>query len=526
MKTKKQRPIDKNAEETFGWLGSSFVYVSNAQIKVWKVALIVIFVTGVFCALIFSVNFDIHSSSEASKLPVPLLKNQKAKQKNNQRNKKNLNTVPVENSATYTSPNQPDTPPQQLSPNPNPPAQQSNTKPLDRIGTRIKNNEAEFYDKQTGKTFVPRGNTYMDLLTLDGNVNFQNWGPKYDSKKAEDALGWMEHDGYNVVRIFPWSGNIQSPGVDPVWMNSIVDFLTRANKHKIHVVFGFGQFEAPLGYQNQYTSPPLNISGLNAIVLDQNRIDLAKTWMTDFLKYIKAADPNLMSTIMADEIWNEPYYNSAEKPFSLNSGTISICNGIYDLSSVSSRKQLTYDCAKFWINQVTKAVKEVDSGILVGTPVFTPYEIGKSGYDGVQSSGGDSREPFSLKAVYDSDVDYVDTHIYRKADNYDLAVDLNSAGLNSIGKNKPRMMSEFGANKAEGYFPANLSDYTVGQGMMAVQVASCALGYKGWIFYSWNTDAKPHANNYWYVIEKGQWINGMLAPIARPDPCSNKMVGQ
>jgi len=56
-----------------------------------------------------------------------------------------------------------------------------------------------------------------------------------------------------------------------------------------------------------------------------------------------------------------------------------------------------------------------------------------------------------------------------------------------------------------------------------LQVASCKLGAKGWLFWTWDTNTTTslaNQNLFYSLADSRGAINGQLAPVARPNACS------
>ena len=80
--------------------------------------------------------------------------------------------------------------------------------PEHHIAIRGVNGIGEFYNRETGQKFVPRGMNYIRLgqqTKMDGSstVGHSLFDPgKYNSLRVSGDLTKMYNDGYNVVRVF------------------------------------------------------------------------------------------------------------------------------------------------------------------------------------------------------------------------------------------------------------------------------------------------------------------------------------
>ena len=63
------RPIDKEAREVVGLWKKSFIFISRAEMKTWKMVLVLAFVAGLATAIVAVVSFDREQKSRASLVP-------------------------------------------------------------------------------------------------------------------------------------------------------------------------------------------------------------------------------------------------------------------------------------------------------------------------------------------------------------------------------------------------------------------------------------------------------------------------
>jgi hypothetical protein len=76
---------------------------------------------------------------------------------------------------------------------------------------------------------------------------------------------------------------------------------------------------------------------------------------------------------------------------------------------------------------------------------------------------------------------------------------------------KPIIMGEFG-----GEISRFSSIQAAAETLRDWQVESCNYGFDGWIFWTWDLNEQPDFFNA--LMQEGA-INGIIAPINRPDPC-------
>jgi len=66
MDMKNKRPIDRVAENTYSWLGKTFVLIKKTKVKTWQGIFVIAFVTGILIAIISMVSMDIQTKSTAT----------------------------------------------------------------------------------------------------------------------------------------------------------------------------------------------------------------------------------------------------------------------------------------------------------------------------------------------------------------------------------------------------------------------------------------------------------------------------
>jgi hypothetical protein len=384
------------------------------------------------------------------------------------------------------------------------------------IGVRPTATIAEFFNRNTGKVFVPRGNNYIRLA----NLTKPNGNPVlahstfavglYDANRAETALASMQASGYNSVTVITegcCEGMIGDPagGLNSAYIANVVDFLQRAKTHAIGVVIasswlpdlgGFGQL---LG--NCYPE----FDDINLTTLSSCGITATKAYFQDLVQaLINASAP--MDAIFAYEIWDEYYYQAPKAPLNSTSGTITTANGqTYDMSSPASRQQMMDDGLVYFADQVRASILALDPTALVTISFFPPEGPNPSRI-------GDSRIIQVYPAIASSTLDYVDLHPYPIVLSLTMDQAAQNYGFVGYQQQKPIIMGEYGAFKWA--YPL-VTDAAAG--VQSWQIQSCAYNFKGWLLWTWDTDEQPEL---WNAQSSGGTISLSLAPASRPNPCS------
>ena len=384
------------------------------------------------------------------------------------------------------------------------------------IGVRPTATIAEFFNRNTGNAFVPRGYNYIRLANLTdarGNLFLAHSTfavGLYDSNRAETALASMQSSGYNIVTITMegcCQGTIGDPagGLNSAYMANVVDFLRRAKTHAIGVVIASQWLPAFGGFTQPYGACFPQFDDINLVTLSSCGVTANKAYFQAFVKaLINASAP--MDAIFAYEIWNEYYYQAARAPLISTSGTITTANGqTYDMSSQASQQQMMDDGLVYFADQVRASILALDPTALVTISFFPPEGPNPSRI-------GDSRIIQVYPAIASSTLDYVDLHPYPIV--LSLTMDQVVQNYKFVGhqEQKPIIMGEFGA-----FIWAYPSVTDAAAGMQSWQIHSCAYNFKGWLLWTWDTDEQPEL---WNGQSSGGAINLALAPTSRPNPCS------
>ena len=379
---------------------------------------------------------------------------------------------------------------------------------------------AEFYDRNTGQAWIARGNNFIRLASqIDYGGNSTAYHSTfntglYDAADVEGALAAMQSRGYNSVRVFLNGcciGSIGDPagGLSATYMANVADFLSRAQKHGIYVIFTQDWLPSTGGYDITCPTPPASapqIEDVNAFNLCDGGIAAAQRFHRDFVQsLIRQQAP--VGVILGYELRNEYYYNSASGPLSATSGLVTTANGsTYDMSDATSRQKMMDDGLVYLTNQLRAAIVAVDPTALVTVGFFAPqgpvpYRI------------GDTRLISVYPAMATSTADFIDIHYYVFLGDPTLDQLMQNYGFVGYQQKQPVIMAEYGAFK-------NAAP-TISDGAMALkngQIAGCGYGLKGWLLWTWDT---PQAGtDVWNATDGDGSINNALAPSSRPDPCS------
>jgi hypothetical protein len=354
---------------------------------------------------------------------------------------------------------------------------QAQPEPLERIGIRSGEDNAQFVLKESETPFFAKGFNYIRLRAAEGrtggdhatfDADTSSTKAHYDPDRAEAMFSALSKVGYNTVRVFIIGRSKINPGIagdyntttalhEP-YMKNVLDFLRRATLHRIRVFPTFGDGGVPL---NAYYRERLRGRGhnKNVLVLTEDGIAARVEYITSFLSYIKNNDPALLPTLLGLECQNEAYLRADAWPFTEKEGTFKAANGkTYDLAKTNQRQALMDEGYRHYHQRIVSAVKAIDPEMLVAEGVFVPRAVGKDPktHAGVwPGKTRDQRYPPTLTAIGTGSLDFLDVHFYhvtpdpkKVAEQFHL--NLASTGFFSpqmadIRKAKPVIMGEFGA---------------------------------------------------------------------------------
>jgi hypothetical protein len=335
---------------------------------------------------------------------------------------------------------------------------------------RIVVRDGGFAEGETGRAFVPYGFNFVRLRPrtpgMIAHATFDD--DYYDTEEAETLFRDLAAHGFNAVRVFI---DPSSPGVglfesreatrlSPAYMRNVCDFLARARRHNVYVLPTFSMWGPNSAWLARGNGDKPSVSGANRLYFIEGAADTRAAMLREFVQAIKARDPGLLPAVLAYELQNELCYFADAEPLSLTEGTFAFGGQTYDLSSEEALQQLM-DCVSLhWVNAGVAAVRQADPEALVSISVFTFAAVGRSGPQRLRSDKtGDSRVPARPLALIDSDVSYLDVHLYPRSDmaarmNADLqSIEFDALQRRAGQVGKPIIVGEFGAFNTDWAFP-------------------------------------------------------------------------
>ena len=389
--------------------------------------------------------------------------------------------------------------------------------PEPRIGIRVVGGMGEFYDRTTGSTFVMRGGNYnrwADRPHPDGGTRRMDLLFNVDENQLTQAtadLDLMAAQGYNTVRVW-WDhcdvvqgGCMGDPagGIRPAYLANIVRFLELLAERDMYVIFTMNEVPDDGGYGAlNATSCCDDYIGYNLSYLSTGGRAANRAFFGDVIDGLVARRAPL-DRILAFELRNEPFFERNYQPFTHGSGMLTTANGeTYDLGDADDLRRMMNENMVDWIDDMAGLIRDRLPGALVTIGYF--HDLGPD-------SDWMAYAPY---VVAHASLDFYAHHAYPEgvltywdeyADSFELA---------DYPASKPLVLGEFGVGKFTVPDPADAA-------MMVQhwQVESCALGFGGWLHWTWNS-GELDVPDLWAGTDAGGAVNAALAPAARPDPCA------
>ncbi len=232
-----------------------------------------------------------------------------------------------------------------------------------RIAIRVVNGMGEFYDRQTGIRFVPRGNNYirLDPMTKKGDgqvITFSMFNPSfYDRGRVSQALQAMHASGYNTARIFVESEGTDglggTNGLNPAYMANLADFIQLAKQNEIFLILTKQWLPITPRYGDIIATQCCSTFGFaNAIHLAPAGIRAHELFFQDLIKDLLARAAPL-EMVLSYSISNEFYFDGDQPPLSWTSGKVTLDKGrTYDMSSKKDKEEMMDDALLAMINDV------------------------------------------------------------------------------------------------------------------------------------------------------------------------------
>jgi hypothetical protein len=296
----------------------------------------------------------------------------------------------------------------------------------------------------------------------------------------------------------------KTSGLSSEYLDNITDFLNVADANEIYVIFVTDWIADSSPYTNIVARECCEtFDSSNAVHLSASGVEASGLFYQDFVKgLIERKAP--LRAVFSFNVSNELAFDANEPPLSWTSGMVSLGNGqSYDMSNSNDKKRIIDEGLVYYIDEVRAAILQVDPNAIVGVGFFQPQEPNPTRI-------GDTRVIRTYSAIWESQADYIDLHAYP---GFELTLKqyVENYEINGM-EEKPIIMGEFGAFQS-----AYPNAQAAALALQAWQIESCKYGFDGWLLWTWNNE---FLGDMYSALSADGAINGALAPILRPDPCS------
>ncbi len=382
-----------------------------------------------------------------------------------------------------------------------------------RIQVRVVNGVGEFYDTQTGEKFVPRGMNYNRFLrSVNGDINDNVLSTtRYDPETVEEDFTAMRALGYNVIRIMLETCGLYDNGcvtevsgrLNPAYFANLADFLERARAHGLYVMVASNTLPDD-GYWINATAALQDeqFESANNEFLNPSAVPIYVDYWESVIRALIEADAPL-DVIWAYELRQEHHFHWNYAPLNLDSGLITTANGsTYDMSNSDDKARMIDEGLVYWADTLRASIRDIDPTALVTVGFFVPNEP-------YPVRGEDTRLVRTAYFLRNSSVDFADLHHYagNGVDDNQIWENFGLIGVDEM----PIVLGEQGA--ISNWYS---SEDRAAAAVMGLEVASCRVGFDGWLVWAWRGD---ELRDIWWASEGDGLIAKVIAPVERPDPC-------
>ncbi len=385
-----------------------------------------------------------------------------------------------------------------------------------RIATHRIYGLAEFYDRSTSASFIPRGVNYFILIPVLDHYEDRLFAVGiYDHNRTQVDFSALSAAGYNTVRIVldgctsgdGCIGVEDGQGLNPAYLDNIVDLMNLARESNMFLLLAskdlpdLGGYAALVNQGANASFAPYR----NAEFLTPAGISASQKYWADLLGGL-ASRHAPFDVILGWELLSEQFYQSDQAPFSLQSGKITAANGnTYDMAVQAQKQSLAVDGMRYYIDQLRQTIHTYDQTALVTMGFFAPDSPNPW-------REGDNRYVETASLLDDSSLDFYDLHA-NPNEGLTLPELTQNFGLGSH-VTKPVLMGAVGASTWT--YPQ------VSDGAITVQdwiAASCAQGFAGWLYSGYYPFPAGLSDATWGFVDDKYFILNALSPKNQPDAC-------
>jgi hypothetical protein len=376
-----------------------------------------------------------------------------------------------------------------------------------RIGVRQVDGVGEFYDIQTGETFIPRGANYAFVPAGGSYTNLLLRVNTYDPQRTRDDFSRLAGLGYNTVRVFldqcsrgpGCIANTDSAGLNPAYLDNIADMTLAAREAGIYILFTSNDLPDDGGYSDEanFGSGGDFAGYRNSFYLRPQAVSATRRYWRDILTGLVERDA-AFDAVLGWQLLNEQWMFIDQPPLSLTSGSVETTTGTYDMGDPEQKKQMVSDGLVYYIAQMKEEILIHDPTALVTMGFFAPIAASEWHVE-------------TASLLERSELDFFDFHTYSGF--HGLREYVESFGMLGYDA-KPIILGEYGA------FRHIYAELDSAARVTANWVAeSCEYGFDGWLYWTYYPSAADAGDRTWGLTDEDDYMLELFAPVNQPDPC-------
>jgi hypothetical protein len=364
-----------------------------------------------------------------------------------------------------------------------------------RIAIRQLYGLGEFYDRQDGQTFTPRG---------------VNYTPPNDLTRVRADFQWLGDAGYNTVRIIfddcppAWGCLTQQgeQGLNPATLDAMVAVMNLAKENDLVLLLASADLPEEGGYSEMVSqgSNEQFVGYRNTSILTSQGLQAYQRYWIDLLSGLSARNAPF-EIVLGWQFLAEQWYQGDLPPFSLLEGSVTGANGAtYDLADSQQKQALAVDGLGFFISELRQVILRYDPTALIGMGFAVPQHPNPTGTE-------DSHYVETAALLSSTELDFFDLHLDPNMD-LTLAEYAQNFGLDTRIA-VPLLMGEVSVYTWT--YPLVESAATAVQDWIA---ASCAYGFDGWLYGSYSDGSTT-----WSFSDDDGFLMQAISPRSQPDAC-------
>lgn len=377
-----------------------------------------------------------------------------------------------------------------------------------RIGVRQVNGAGEFYEKQTGEKFVPRGANYVFVPQGNGHTNLLLREGIYDPQRTRADFAKLVDLGYTTVRVFldqcnqgqGCIGDSDNVGLNPAYLDNIADMMSAGREAGIYILFTSNDLPDQGGYSEEANSASgATFAGYrNSYYLTPQAISATRRYWRDLLTGLVERNA-AFDAVLGWQLLNEQWMFIDQPPLSLTSGLVETTTGTYDMSDPDQKTQMVSDGIVHYIAQMKEEILIHDPTALVTMGFFVPEISAPDWYV----------ETASL--LERSDLDFFDFHGYPGGPSFTEHAE--HFGMIEYDA-KPIILGEYGAFRHI-YSEADSAARAITQWASE----SCQYGFDGWLYWTYYPANANIGDRTWGLVDNDDYMLNLFAPVNQPDIC-------